>query len=87
MVSGAIKECNPRLGGAHLETVIPEGASFTFGPDHIHRLVGAADRSVSIHAYSPPLSRMGQYTFDKDGMMHRVPVDYTDELRPIDDVA
>jgi quercetin dioxygenase-like cupin family protein len=87
VVSGAIKECNPRLGGAHLETVVPEGSSFTFGPDHIHRLVGAADQSVSIHAYSPPLARMGQYTFDKDGTMHRVPVDYTDELRPMDDVA
>jgi Cysteine dioxygenase type I len=87
VVRGAIKECNPRIGGVHLETVVPEGASFSFGPDHIHRLVGAADASVSIHAYSPPLWRLGQYSIDRDGVMRRVSVSYADELRPLDDVA
>jgi quercetin dioxygenase-like cupin family protein len=88
VVEGAIKECNPRLGGAHLETVVPAGSSFSFGPDHIHRLVGAADQSVSIHAYSPPLTRMGQYSFDgASGVMRRVSVGYADELKPMDNVA
>lgn len=87
VVAGSLKECNPRLGGAHLEKVVPEGASFCFGPDHIHRLVGAADRSVSIHAYSPPLGRLGQYSFEDDGVMRRVSVSYADELRPLDNVA
>jgi len=81
VVDGALTECNPRLGGAHVETVVPAGTSFCFGPDHIHRLVGAAARSVSIHAYSPPLVRLGQYSFDDHGVMRRVPVDYTEELR------
>jgi len=40
---------------------VPEGKAFSFGPDHIHRLNGAVHRSVSVHAYSPPLWRMGQY--------------------------
>jgi hypothetical protein len=87
VVYGALKECNPRIGGAHLESVIPEGTSFCFGPDHIHRLVGTAEDSVSIHAYSPPLWRLGQYTIDDDGVMRRVSVSYADELRPLDDVA
>ncbi|SEF80984.1 Cysteine dioxygenase type I [Thermomonospora echinospora] len=87
VVSGALKECNPRIGGAHLETVVPEGSSFSFGPDHIHRLVGAADASVSIHAYSPPLWRLGQYSIDRNGVMRRVSVSYADELRPLDEVA
>ncbi|MCW2900041.1 MAG: cysteine dioxygenase [Streptosporangiaceae bacterium] len=86
VVSGALKECNPRIGGAHLETVVPDGISFRFGPDHIHRLVGAADASVSIHAYSPPLWRLGQYSITEDGVMRRISVSYADELRPIDQV-
>ncbi|AQZ69212.1 Cysteine dioxygenase type I [[Actinomadura] parvosata subsp. kistnae] len=84
VVQGALKECNPRIGGEHLETVVPEGQSFSFGPDHIHRLTGAVEHSVSIHAYSPPLWRLGQYSIDDTGVMRRVSVSYADELRPMD---
>jgi predicted metal-dependent enzyme (double-stranded beta helix superfamily) len=87
VVDGVLKECNPRIGGPHVETEIASGTSFCFGPDHIHRLVGAADRSVSIHAYSPPLWRLGQYSIDEGGVMRRVSVSYADELRPLNAVA
>jgi predicted metal-dependent enzyme (double-stranded beta helix superfamily) len=87
VVSGALNECNPRIGGTHLETEVSEGTSFRFGPDHIHRLVGAADRSVSIHAYSPPLWRLGQYSIDEGGVMRRISVSYADELRPLNAVV
>ncbi|MBN6053898.1 cysteine dioxygenase family protein [Nonomuraea sp. RK-328] len=87
VVRGALLECNPRIGGEHLETVVPEGRSFSFGPDHIHRLTGATHGSVSIHAYSPPLWRLGQYSIDGTGVMRRVSVSYADELRPLDDMA
>ena len=40
--------------------------------------------AVSIHAYSPPLWRLGQYAVDGDGALLRVSVSYADELRPID---
>lgn len=83
VVSGALTERNPRIGGAHLEMVVPAGSSFAFGPDHIHRLTGATEQSVSIHAYSPPLRRMGQYSIDEAGVMRRMPAGYADELRPI----
>jgi predicted metal-dependent enzyme (double-stranded beta helix superfamily) len=86
VISGALKESNPRIGGAHLETIMPAGTSFCFGPDHIHRLVGAADQSVSIHAYSPPLQRLGQYSIN-DGVLRRISVSYADELSPLGDVA
>ncbi|NUP82564.1 MAG: cysteine dioxygenase family protein [Nonomuraea sp.] len=85
VVRGALRECNPRIGGEHLETVVPEGQSFSFGPDHIHRLSGAVAESVSIHAYSPPLWRLGQYSIDEGGVMRRVSVSYADELRPMDE--
>lgn len=87
VVEGALLECNPRIGGAHVEVETPAGTSFSFGPDHIHRLVGSADRSVSIHAYSPPLARLGQYSIDDDGVMRRISVSYADELRPLNAVA
>jgi hypothetical protein len=83
VVAGELKECNPRIGGEHLETAVAEGDSFTFGPDHIHRLTGAQHGSVSIHAYSPPLWRLGQYSITQDGMMRRLSVSYADELRPL----
>ena len=38
--------------------------------------------SVSVHAYSPPLWRMGQYRVDDDGTLKRVSLSYADELRP-----
>ena len=57
----------------------------TFGPRHIHDVVntGAAP-AVSVHAYSPPLWRLGQYTIDANGALHRVSVSYADELRPLE---
>ena len=61
-----------------------EGRAFGFGPDHIHRMGGSVDGSVSIHAYSPPLWRMGQYAIDAGGEMRRVSVSYAEELRPLD---
>ncbi|TDE22009.1 cysteine dioxygenase family protein [Actinomadura sp. 6K520] len=82
VVTGAVEENNPRIGGEPLRTVVTEGGSFCFGPDHIHRITGVADASVTIHAYSPPLSRLGQYTVDESGVMRRRTVDYTEELRP-----
>jgi quercetin dioxygenase-like cupin family protein len=83
VVRGAINEVNPRIGGAHLTTTMRAGASFCFGPEHIHRLTGEEDRTVSIHAYSPPLWRLGQYSISDDGLMRRVSVGYADELRPV----
>jgi predicted metal-dependent enzyme (double-stranded beta helix superfamily) len=87
VVDGVLMECNPRIGGAHVEVEVEAGTSFSFGPEHIHRLVGSADRSVSIHAYSPPLWRLGQYSIDDGGVMRRASVSYADELRPLDPAA
>jgi hypothetical protein len=84
VVQGVINEHNPRIGGDHVNTSIPAGRSFHFGPEHIHRLTGGTDDTVTIHAYSPPLWRLGQYTIDDDGLMRRVSVSYADELRPLD---
>jgi hypothetical protein len=82
VVQGALSESNPRIGGQPATRVVRAGERFSFGPDHIHRLAGEADRSVSIHAYSPPLWRLGQYAIDEDGLMRRQSITYAEELRP-----
>jgi quercetin dioxygenase-like cupin family protein len=87
VVQGVLSESNPRIGGVHAHRLIGEGSSFSFGPDHIHRLTGEADHTISLHAYSPPLWRLGQYTIDDSGVLRRVSVCYADELRPLDSVA
>jgi predicted metal-dependent enzyme (double-stranded beta helix superfamily) len=85
VLEGAIGESMPRIGGESAVRVIDAGESFSFGPEHIHRLVGQLDQSMSIHAYSPPLWRLGQYSIDSEGVMRRVSVSYADELRPLDE--
>lgn len=83
VVRGAVAEYCLRLGDEPLHRTAVEGTSFAFGPDHIHRMVGEDAASVSIHAYSPPLWRMGQYAVTADGLMRRTSVSYAEELRPI----
>jgi predicted metal-dependent enzyme (double-stranded beta helix superfamily) len=85
VVDGALMESSPRIGGEAVSRTVPAGQSFAFGPDHIHRLAGHGDRSVSIHAYSPPLWRLGAYAIDHDGVMRRMSISYADELRPLED--
>lgn len=80
---GAVHESRPRLGGEPVVGTFVTGDVLDFGPDHIHRMGGAVDGSVSIHAYSPPLWRMGQYSISDTGVMRRFSVSYADELRPI----
>jgi predicted metal-dependent enzyme (double-stranded beta helix superfamily) len=83
VVQGALTESNPRIGGDPAVRIVEAGETFSFGPDHIHRLTGERRRSVSIHAYSPPLWRLGQYAITGDGVMRRQSISYADELRPV----
>jgi len=85
VLEGALRESNPRIGGDPFSRTIPGGTLFSFGPEHIHRLAAARDRSISLHAYSPPLWRLGQYSISEDGVMRRLSVSYADELRPLDE--
>jgi hypothetical protein len=81
VVEGALSESAPRIGGEPAVRVVGAGETFSFGPEHIHRITGEIDRSISIHAYSPALVRLGQYSIDDDGVMRRQPVSYLEELR------
>ncbi len=92
VVRGRLLEHNLAVGADSFETAVDDGQAFSFGPDHIHRLTGAprADgtgQAVSVHAYSPPLWRLGQYAVSASGLLRRTSVSYADELRPLEDFS
>jgi hypothetical protein len=85
VVEGELVERNLAVLGESVSRVVAAGTAFSFGSEHIHRLTGWSRQAVSIHAYSPPLWRMGQYSVDRDGTLRRTSVSYADELRPLVD--
>jgi predicted metal-dependent enzyme (double-stranded beta helix superfamily) len=87
VIDGELEEHALLVASPERRTRYDSGAAFTFGPSHIHRLTCASATAVSIHAYSPPLWRLGQYTIDPEGALHRLSVSYADELRPLDAAA
>jgi predicted metal-dependent enzyme (double-stranded beta helix superfamily) len=87
VVDGALEEHALLVARPERRSRYGAGTSLSFGPSHIHRLTCAEPRAISIHAYSPPLWRLGQYTVDGEGALHRVSVSYADELRPLEPSA
>jgi hypothetical protein len=83
VVAGALEEHALLLGAPERRRLHRAGSTFSFDPSHIHRLTCAGTRAVSIHAYSPPLWRLGQYSVDAERVLHRLSVSYADELRPL----
>jgi hypothetical protein len=86
VLEGELVESSPRIGGEPASRRLVAGRTVAFGPDHIHRLSGHRARNLSLHAYSPPLWRLGQYSIDADGVLRRVSVSYAEELRPLESV-
>ena len=84
VVSGPLEEHALIHGGPDRHRSHPAGTTFAFGPSHIHRMSCVVPRAISIHAYSPPLWRLGQYSVDEEGRLRRQSVSYADELRPVE---
>lgn len=84
VVEGVLEEHALLIAQAERRTRHEAGRAFTFGPSHIHRVTCDSPHAISIHAYSPPLWRLGQYTVAPDGALHRLSVSYADELRPLE---
>jgi hypothetical protein len=88
VVQGEVVEERLVLGGGSHERRHRAGDVFDFDASHVHRMrQDSATPAVSIHAYSPPLWRMGTYTVDADGTLLRTSISYAEELRPIDAAA
>ena len=84
VTAGAVREERLVLGGAPRARTVGAGESFTFGAADIHRVSHAgAEPAVTLHAYSPPLWRMGSYEVLESGELRRWSLSYAEELRPI----
>jgi hypothetical protein len=83
VASGEVREDRLSLAGP-VTRVLGTGQAFDFASSDIHRVlhVGYAP-SVTIHAYSPPLSRMGAYETTSSGELQRHSISYEEELRPL----
>jgi predicted metal-dependent enzyme (double-stranded beta helix superfamily) len=84
VVSGCIREERLTINGPRGDRSFLAGEAFQFSASDIHRVRHTgADPAVSIHAYSPPLVRMGAYEIDDHGVLARHPMSYLEELRPL----
>jgi predicted metal-dependent enzyme (double-stranded beta helix superfamily) len=84
VTAGAVREERLVLGGPPAARTVSAGGSFTFGPADIHRVSHAGSQpAVTLHAYSPPLWRMGSYELLPTGELRRWSLSYAEELRPI----
>ena len=85
IVEGELVEERLAIGGPPRRRVYGAGTSFGFDASHVHRMHQArGGPAVSIHAYSPPLWRMGAYAIEPDGTLRRASISYAEELRPAD---
>jgi cysteine dioxygenase type I len=88
VVEGEVIEERLVLGGAPRRLRHRAGETFDFDAAHVHRMLQDSDTpAVSIHAYSPPLWRMGSYAVAPDGTLRRESISYAEELRPAEAAA
>ena len=88
VVEGEIVEERLVVGGPPRRIRHTAGQTFDFDASHVHRMrQDSASVAVSIHAYSPPLWRMGAYVIQPDGTLCRESISYAEELRPVDAAA
>jgi predicted metal-dependent enzyme (double-stranded beta helix superfamily) len=84
VAAGAVREERLVLGGAPATRTVSAGQAFSFGAADIHRVSHTGNEpAVTIHAYSPPLWRMGAYEVLPTGELRRWSMSYAEELRPI----
>jgi quercetin dioxygenase-like cupin family protein len=88
VVEGELVEERLVVGGPPRVLRHRAGETFHFDASHVHRMhQDAAAPAVSIHAYSPPLWRMGTYVVEPDGTLRRQSISYAEELRPVQTAA
>lgn len=83
VISGQVREERLRLGASPPVRIVRGGSTFTVPAVAIHRVLHAGEQpAVTIHAYSPPLSRTGAYRIGPSGELERESLSFEQELRP-----
>ena len=87
VAAGHVREERLVLGrplAAAIARTAGAGSSFSFSASDIHRVLHTGSGpAVTIHAYSPPLVRMGSYAIEPNGQLRRHAVSYEEELREL----
>ncbi len=82
VMDGQVREDRLRLDRSAREIVYGAGQTFTVPPEAIHRVLHAGTGpAVTIHAYSPPLRRMGSYSESPSRELLRIVRTHEDELK------
>jgi quercetin dioxygenase-like cupin family protein len=82
VLSGRVREERLAIGAPALAREFATGRRFSIPPNAIHRVVHAGhEPAVTLHAYSPPLQRMGAYTVGEHGELERHALTCEQELR------
>lgn len=81
VISGRVREDRLRLGREPASRELGAGEIFSMPPVAIHRVLHAGEGpAVTIHAYSPPLTRTGAYRTGANGELEREPLSFEQEL-------
>jgi quercetin dioxygenase-like cupin family protein len=84
VLEGEVEDQRLALGRAPHRTRYAAGEAFSVPPAAIHRVLHAGHRpAVTLHAYSPPLVRMGAYEEGEDGVLLRHARAAGEGLRPV----
>ena len=84
VAAGKVREERLRVGGEPASRTLSVGQTLSFTGADIHRVSHAGDEpAVTVHAYSPPLWRMGSYEILSCGGLRRHSLSYAEELRPL----
>jgi len=84
VVEGALREERLVLGGGTTSRTYGAGEAFAFSAADIHRVRHAGGgAAISLHAYSPPLWRIGAYEIAETGELRRHSLSYAEELKPL----
>jgi mannose-6-phosphate isomerase-like protein (cupin superfamily) len=82
VISGHVREDRLTVGGpGAISRELGPGEVFTVPPVAIHRVLHAGEApAVTIHAYSPPLTRTGAYRLGPNGELERESQSFAVEL-------
>jgi len=84
VVGGRVREERLAIDGPPRDRIFGPTQSFHFSAADIHRVRHTGeDPAVTLHVYSPPLSRMGAYVVGENGVLERHSVASEEELRPL----
>ena len=81
VITGEVRDERLRLGAEPSAHVHEAGEVFSMPPVAIHRVLHHGHSpAVTIHAYSPPLTRTGAYRVGPDGVLVREALSFEQEL-------